>query len=320
MNHIFLFRKLSLKVLLILSIIASASSLSFANESNFEDSKKSETNGVYIFVPDSMKKDVVKLLTGRGRLASADEHINQNEKVLWHGDTVPMVLASRNFGRFNRGLWNYLYIPKGQWSVGATASYGEFSTSDLNLFDVISDVSLGANAFSINPYLLYSVRNNIMVGVRFGYSSINANIDRFNLNLMDDMNFNLNQISYGSDSYSGALLLRQYIGITRRGRFAVFNEAELAFSGGNSSFKRPYGDEAKETEVKHFQTALNFSPGVSVFMMDNVSFNVAVGVMGLYVKKERVWENGEDIGSRIASGANFRLNLFNIKFGIGIHI
>jgi hypothetical protein len=66
--------------------------------------------------------------------------------------------------------------------------------------------------------------------------------------------------------------------------------------------------------------SLNFSPGVCVFIMDNVCFNVSFGVFGLNFKHERQTTNGIDEGSRFASGANFKFNIFNINFGIGVCI
>ena len=65
---------------------------------------------------------------------------------------------------------------------------------------------------------------------------------------------------------------------------------------------------------------LNFSPGVSVFIMKNVSFNLSFGVFGFYLKNERQTENGVETGNRTTSGANFRFNLFNINFGIAVHV
>ena len=42
------------------------------------------------------------------------------------------------------------------------------------------------------------------------------------------------------------------------------------------------------------QAALNFSPGVSVFILDPVSFNVSFGVFGFYLKKRSRWWTGKD--------------------------
>lgn len=54
--------------------------------------------------------------------------------------------------------------------------------------------------------------------------------------------------------------------------------------------------------------------------MDNVCFNVSFGVFGLHVTHDKQYTNGVDEGSRTSSGANFRFNLFNINFGIGVSI
>ena len=62
------------------------------------------------------------------------------------------------------------------------------------------------------------------------------------------------------------------------------------------------------------------SPGVCVFIMDNVSFNVSFGVFGLNFNREKQITNEIEEGTRFSSGANFKFNIFNINFGLGIHI
>lgn len=246
--------------------------------------------------------------------------IDPNEKVTFRGDTLPMVLRDRNLGRFDRGLFNFLFIPKGIWQIGLTASYGEFSTEDLEVLDLISDIDFSGKIFSVRPYFSYFIKNNVSVGMRLGYTYGKADISSFNVDIDEDMSFNLHDIMYRSTSYTGALTFNQYFGIARRGRFGVFNEVELAFSGGSSDFHRPFDGEMRKTRTSTFETALNFSPGLCVYMLDQISFNVSFGVFGLYVKHEKQKENGENIGSRTTSGANFRFNIFNINFGIAVNI
>lgn len=282
--------------------------------------RDSLSKGKYIFVPDSLQNDVMRLLMGNSKVVDDESKFDSSEKVIWRGDTIPMKLRSRNLGRYDRGLFNYLFIPKGKWGFGLTASYGEISTSDLEIFDLLSDIDIGAHAFSIKPYLEYTIRNNISVGLRFGYTSSKANVGSFKVDVDEDMNFNLHDIMYSNESYTAALLFRQYIGIARRGRFGVFNEVELAFSSGNSDFMRPYAGEPRTTHTTYMKAGLNFSPGVAVFIMKNVSFNLSFGVFGFYLKNERQMENGVETGNRTTSGANFRFNLFNINFGIAVHV
>lgn len=282
--------------------------------------KRKIPDGKYIFIPDSIQDDVLQLLKGGKRVVDDERKHDPNEKVIWKGDTIPMKLKTRNLGRFDRGLSNYLFIPKGDWGFGLTASYGEFSTDNLEVFNLLSDIDIKAHIFSIKPYFLYFIRNNLAVGLRFGYTSAKGDIGSFKVDIDEDMNFDLHDIGYRNESYTAALLFRQYIGIARRGRFGVFNEMELAFSSGNSDFIRPYNSEPLKTHTNYMEAALNFSPGVCVFIMKNVSFNVSFGVFGFYLRNEKQIENGESLGNRTTSGANFRFNIFNINFGIGIHI
>ena len=306
-----------LKTVCILTLMAGTF---IAKGEEVRDTASSVPNGKYIYVPDSLENDVLKLLKGNSKVVDDPEKIDSKEMVTWRGDTVPMQLKTPNLGRFDRGLSSYLFIPRGQWSFGLTASYGEFSTDNLEMFNLLSDVDVRGNIFSIKPYMMYFLRNNLSVGMRFGYTSAKGNINSFKVDIDEDMNFSLHDIMYRSESYTAALTLRQYIGIARRGRFGVFNDVELALSTGNSDFSRPYAGELRNTHTSYTEVALNFSPGVCVFIMKNVSFNLSFGVFGLSLKNEKQKENGEEIGNRMISGANFRFNVFNLNFGIALHI
>lgn len=239
---------------------------------------------------------------------------------LFRGDTVPMLLRDRNLGRFDRGLSNHLYIPRGMWQFGITASYGEFSTDDLEVLDLLSDIDIDAHIFSVKPYFSYFIRNNMSVGMRLGYTSGKGHIGSFKLDIDDDMNFDLHDISYRSESYTAAVMFRQYYGIARRGRFGIFNEVELAFGSGNSDFVRPYGGKLRATHTTSMDAALNFSPGLSVFVMEKACFNISFGVFGFNVRHDKQTEDGLPAGERTTSGANFRFNIFNINFGLAVTI
>ena len=276
--------------------------------------------GQLMWVPDSLKEDVKILLKGHSRVVDDPMRLDMNEKVVFRGDTVPMVLRDRNLGRYDRGLFNFLFIPKGTWHFGLTASYGEISTSDLQVLDLVSDIDLGAHTFSIKPYVSYFMRNNLSVGLRMNYTRSVGDINSLKMDIDEDMNFNLHDIHYRSESYAAAIFMQQYMGITRRGRFGIYNEIELSFASGNSDFNRPYNGEIRKTHTTSTEARLTFSPGVCVFVMENVSFNVSFGVFGFHLKNEKQIDNGEDLGNRFTSGANFKINLFNLSFGIGIHI
>lgn len=321
---------LSILLLTGCSVVAFATTEQTAPESyNIEgiaaDSIAPQTGGRLMFIPDSIAADVESVLRGYSNIVRDNSRLDPLDMIVIGNDTVPPIIKDRNLGRYDRGLFNYVFIPKGMWQLGVTASYGEFNARNFEMLDILSDLDMGLSAFSIKPYVSYFVRSNLSVGLRFGYSSAKGNLDSANVDFDEDMNFNLSGVSYRNESYAAAFFARNYIGLSRAGRFGVFNELELSFASGNSDFKRIFDDSPKTTHTTYTDIRLNFSPGLCVFIMDNVSFNISFGVFGFYLRNERQRTTTEkdpeyaETGNRLTSGANFRFNIFNINFGLGIH-
>ena len=242
------------------------------------------------------------------------------EQVIVAGDTVDIIIPQRNFGRFDRGLFNYLFIPKGKWGFGITASYGELQTEDIQVLSMLKDFDFKGKMYSINPAVSYFFRSNQSVGLKFNYTRGIADLANMSFDFGDDLNFNIKDVSYYQQSFAVSTFYRNYVGLDTHGRFGVFNEVDLAFGSGSSRFKRLYGGEPKDTRTIITQGSLNFSPGVCVFIQDYVSFQLSFGVFGLKWRKEDQTTDGFDEGSRITSGANFRFNIFNINFGLMVVI
>lgn len=243
-----------------------------------------------------------------------------DEKVIVGEDTVSIIIPERNFGRYDRGLFNYLYIPKGRWAFGLTASYGEFNSEDVQILSVLSDFDFKGKMYSIKPSVSYFFRNNQSIGFVLDYTHGEANLGSLSVDIDDDLSFSIHDVSYYSQSYSMSVAYRNYVGLGREKRFAVFNEVALAFGSGSSRFKRYYNDELRDTRTTTTKASINFSPGLCVFFQDNVAFNVSFGVFGIKFEKQRQSTNGQDEGSRFSSGANFRFNIFNINFGLAVVI
>lgn len=307
------------KILILLLLVVMALPMA-AQEQGTVSAHLPGTGDIIMTIPDSLASEVRSLLRGHKKVVRDDAYVDLDERVTYKGDTLPMVLKDLKLGRYDRGLFNFLFIPKGMWTLGLTASYGKFSTADLQLFDIISDVDISAHAFSLKPYFSYAFKNNITAGLRIEYDNVTGNIDSFGLDIDEDMSFKIQDVGYKSESFAAAVLLTQYIGLTRKGRFGVFNEAQLKLSSGTSDFTRPYDGEIKNTHSKNLQASLTYSPGVCVFVTPQLSCNLSFGVFGFYINKTRQWENGVKSGNRLTSGANFRFNIFNISFGLAVHL
>lgn len=188
-----------------------------------------------------------------------------DEKVIVGNDTVSIIISERNYSRYDRGLYNYLFTPKGQWMFGLTASYGEFSADDVEVLQAISDLDFKGKQYAIRPTIGYFIKNNQAVGVKFVYTRGEADLGSFGFNAGEDLSFNLHDISYYSSKYTMGVFYRSYVGLGRSRRFAVFNEVSLDFGSGSSRFKRYYGDNLYDTRTNITEASLNFSRCVCVY-------------------------------------------------------
>lgn len=291
-------------------------------ESLWDLPQEKETGGRYIWVPDDKAGIVESALNGTipAQTSYGNSAPDLSEMTYWRGDSIPMAIPTKRLGRYDRKLYNWLIYPKGLWHIGLSANYGELSTDDSEFLSLIDDVDLGGTIYSIKPSVSYFFSNNLCAGLRLAYTKGKMDVNSFNVEIDDDISFNLNDISYLSESYSAAVYLQQYFGLSRRGRFAVYNEIELEVGTGNTHFTRPFDGDIRETRTKTQRLNINYSPGVSVMVMKNAGINLSFGVFGFHMRKDRQWENGEQSGDRLTSGINFKFNIFNINFGVCVII
>lgn len=262
---------------------------------------------------------IVKVVIPHTPIVELDAENNLN-KVIVGNDTVSVILPGKNYSRFDRGLLNYLFVPRGQWIFGATASYGEFNTEDVRLLSFMKDFDFKGKTMSVHPYGAYFFRSNQCAGLKLGFSRNIFDLESLSVDFDEDINFTLKNIEYSTDNYSAALFYRFYVGLDNNRRFAVFNEVDLKFAAGYGKFIREYNGEPRDTRTKSTEVNLNFSPGLCIFVHDYVSFNMSFGVFGFYFKNEKQTTNTVEEGKRFSSGANFKFNIFNLNMGIAVHI
>lgn len=271
-----------------------------------------------IFVSAQLTTDDTHPIVRKNSVEFAPE--NPEDLVIVGSDTISMIIPAKNYGRFDRGLFNYLYIPRSQWAFGITASYGSLNTEDIKVLSVLDNFNFKGSMYSVRPSVSYFFRHNQSLGFRFVISNGKADLGSLSMDIDDDMNFSIHDVSYHTHSSRWGFFYRNYVGLNRSKLFAVFNEVSIDYGTGTSNFKRYYNDELFNTRTLSTMASLNFSPGVCVFLQDHVAFNVSFGVFGIKYNQEKQETNGVDEGKRTSSGANFRFNIFNIDFGLMVVI
>ena len=236
-------------------------------------------------------------------------------------DSVALdIETQKNSHTFERGLTNYSFIKKNEWICGITASYTGFNSDDSDLLMLVKDFNFTGSLFGVDPFVGYFVADNQCVGVKLGYSATKGNLGNFSIDVIEGMPIALTDLEYNANFYSAGIFHRAYLGLTNGGQLGLFNETNLTFRSGVSHFIR--GDENGTTDTKTIsnEIVLGLSPGISVFIMDNVSASVSVGILGLNYKHNKQYVDEEMTGEFISSGANFQINILNINIGITVHI
>lgn len=238
---------------------------------------------------------------------------------------------------FDRGIGmsRSVFVPKGTVATGASFSYNTYSvgqsgTDDVGfnaLFGLLSGIKGNVVTGGVSPQVSYFVVDNLAVGGRFNYKRTSFNVEGASIGILDMDLIGTNEllsVNYIKDTFSGAVFARYFIPFGQSRRFGMF--AELAASGGYAEAQtyQMKNIEGQIDKVGTHQQIYDFEigviPGICAFVTDNVALEVAVGLIGLNYQKVNQYSNQTEYSSMVSSGANYKINLLNLSFGISFYI
>ena len=223
--------------------------------------------------------------------------------------------------RMDREINQNRFIFKREVAVGLTVSYGMISSDDTDFMLVLDNMDFSGSVFSINPSVGYFIKDNLSVGLRFGYSKTKGDVNSLGVNLgsSNDIDISLSDLHLTNNAASAGIFMRSYAGIDAKGHFGLFAELELSYKNGDMVFSYKSNEEVKYTRSNTQQYKFSFNPGCAVFIFPNVCSTLSFGLGGLqYTKIKQTDNEGNVIGQRDAAKMRFRLNLLNIRIGLNI--
>jgi len=225
------------------------------------------------------------------------------------------------------GLPNNRFIPKGTVGGGLTVSYSSYALGNAEndagykmLFSLLSGVEGNMESFGLAPFLSYFIADNLSVGLRFDYDYSSLDLGSAGMSVGDLVSFNLQDIGYTKQAYTGAVALRNYIPIADSKRFAMF--AELRASGGyaqSESFEMKDGGKFG-TYQDIYKYSIGLVPGLTCFVTNEIAIEASVGVLGYDFQRIVQTTNQVDISQMVKKGANFKVNLLSINLGMSFYI
>lgn len=245
-------------------------------------------------------------------LESAHESVDAQKK-----EDKPSYAERR--GMISRDAVKTVFIPKGQWMVGGQVAWNQWNNDNLNYL-VLKDINFEGYTFSAGPYLGYFFTNNMAVGARFSYKRYYLNLGEFDLNLGEDFNIGMTDLYYLQHNYESTLFLRSYLPLGKSKVFGLFGELQLNYTYSEGKNSTGVDETYSSTYESVNNMEIGLGGGMVVFITDYMAAEVMLNVGGYRFKWGNQNTNNIEEGKVNSSGANFRINLFSIKFGVTYYL
>lgn len=221
--------------------------------------------------------------------------------------------------RFERGLEQISFVPKGQWITGVSVSYTQ-SNQDNYQFFIVEGISGDTYSFKLSPMLMYCFQDNLAAGGRFGYERSMIKVDKGSAVIDSETTYDIDNLYSIRQNFYSTLAFRNYISLGNSSRFGFYNEVGLKFGGGQSKLVNGTGADLTGTYETNFQMGIGLTPGLIMFLNNYSAIEVGVGVLGFDYTRTRSKTDQIYLANRSSKSANFKINLFSVSFGVTFYL
>lgn len=242
------------------------------------------------------------------------------------GDTVRLspkdvarINAARPLERFDAPYESVVFVPRGEWVAGLSASYSQQNAKDYDFF-VFQNIDGDSYDFKVSPMVGYAFADDLVAGLKFAYSRSRVKLDKGEVALDSDPVATADNLYMLGHNYYGTAFMRNYFSMGSSRRFGFFSEVQLQLGGGQAKGLSGSGDALTGNYDTSFSVSAGVVPGIAVFLNNYSALEMTVGVLGYsynYTKsvRDRIYDS-----HRSWSYANFKINLFSVTFGVSFYI
>ena len=209
------------------------------------------------------------------------------------------------------------FVSKGTWMVGGTMSYSQHINDNHSIL-LINDINSKGYNFSINPKVLYMIKDNMGVGLRVSYGRGMLDLASASLSVAG-IEMNANDCYQINHKFTVHGVCRAYIPFADIKRFSLFADVLLggSFKQGkafNAGAEYVYGTYQQSSSLE-----LAVNPGIMFFLSNNLSMECNVGLFGLSYGWNNQVTNQVSTGSSDITTAGFMVDLLSIGIGLSYY-
>lgn len=220
---------------------------------------------------------------------------------------------------FSPDFESVTFVPKGQWITGVSVSYSQSNQNNYQ-FLILQGVSGDTYSLKVSPMVLFTFKNDMAAGGKFGYNRQLTKIEKAELVLDPDMSIDVDHLYRLSHNYYGMAVMRNYFSLGKSRRFGIFTEAQLEFGGGQAKLMTGLGEDLTGNYESNFNLGIGLAPGMAIFLNNFAALEVNVGVLGFEYNHTKTITDQIYVAHRKTQTAIFKVNLFSITFGVAFYL
>ncbi len=224
-------------------------------------------------------------------------------------------LSASSQEKFKRNLEQVCFVPQGQYIAGVSVSYSQ-SNQDNYQFLIIEGIDGDVYSFKVSPTFMYAFKDNLAVGGKLGYSRSRTNLDKANVVIDSETDYTADNFYAISQNYSMTGVFRNYFSFGRSKRFGMFGELQLELGFGQTKLRNGSGEDFTGSFQDNFSLNVGVAPGLIMFLNNYSALEVNVGVLGFSYKHTKQTTDRVYVSNFSSTGANFKINIFSISFGV----
>ena len=209
------------------------------------------------------------------------------------------------------------FVKKGTWMAGGSARYSQHVNSNFNLLLINGINSEGFNV-SVNPKLLYMLKDNAGVGVKFSYDRGMLDLSSADLSV-SDISMGTRDCYQINHKFTAHAVYRSYIPLAGSKRIAMFADLMLGGSFKQGKSFNASGVYADGTYSVSYTLEVSVDPGIVAFLTDRLALEMNLGIFGLSYNWTNQVHNQVDNGYRDSASAGFMFNLLSLGVGMSYY-
>lgn len=209
------------------------------------------------------------------------------------------------------------FLKKGTWMAGGSLRYSQHINDGYSLA-VISDINSTGYNISVNPKMLYMLRDNMGVGLRFSYDRSMLDLESAGVS-MSDISMSAKDCYQIQHKYSAHAVYRAYIPLGDSKRIAMFADLLLGGSLKQGKTFNAGGKHVVGAYNQAYSLELAVDPGIIAFLTERLAVELNVGIFGVSYSWNDQIRNQVSTGHSGSTSAGFMVNLLSLGVGLSYY-